>query len=144
MKYKIPETQIIFDKALNFIINILIFYIIGVLVIGLGRTILSASSLLQGGDAAFARIITDILTFLVIIEIFKSFIEYFKSKRFRLHHMLDPAIVFVIREMIVSMYTSHGLKWQNGIVFAVLILSIGIVRTMAVRYSPGDEEADPV
>ncbi len=79
---------------------------------------------------------TDILTFLVIIELFRSFIEYFKAHRFRLHNMMDPAIILVIREMIVSLYKNTHLALPELAGFSLLILSLGMVRTLAIRFSP--------
>jgi len=87
----------------------------------------------------FNQAVTDILTFLVIIELFRSFVEYFKAKRFRLHSMIDPFIIFVVRELIVILYTHEKIIWQNLIGFAFLIFSLGTVRTLAVLFSPKNE-----
>ena len=90
MNIKIMETQKIFLLSLKLIINILIIYIIFILGIGLIKTLFEIKTLLMGGpiDSGFAQVVTDILTFLVIIELFKGFIEYFKTNRFR------PSIFF--------------------------------------------------
>ncbi|MCG8683795.1 MAG: phosphate-starvation-inducible PsiE family protein [Desulfobacterales bacterium] len=132
----------VFSASLKWIINILILYIILVLLMGLGKTLFSIKDLFYGDQFAqgFSHVITDILTFLVILELFRSFIEYFKAKRFRLHSMMDPFIIFVAREFIVILYSHKHVNWQNLIGFAAVILSLGIVRTMAVVYSPKDLE----
>jgi uncharacterized membrane protein (DUF373 family) len=88
----------------------------------------------------FNVVVTEILTFLVIIELFRSFIDYFEAHRFRLNTMIDPAIMFVIRELIVNLYDHQGLSWQMLTGFGILIISLGIVRTLAVRFSPGEED----
>ena len=132
----------IFKASLKWIINILILYIILVLLIGLGKTLFSVKDLFQGQQfgTGFSHVITDILSFLVILELFRSFIEYFKAKRFRLHSMMDPFIIFVVREFLVILYSHGNVTWQNLIGFAALIFSLGAVRTLAVVYSP--EESD--
>lgn len=61
--------------------------------------------------------------------------DYFKAKRFRLDRMLDPTILFVIRELIVTLYQQQ-IEWLDVLSFAALILSMGICRTLAVKYSP--------
>lgn len=141
MLQKKIDTLKMFNKALTYIINILIIYIIIILTIGLGKTLYSIKTLLcmQQINQGFAQVVTDILTFLVIIELFRSFIDYFKAKRFRLHSMIDPSIVFIIRELIVNFYTHDGLAWKTLVGFGILILSLGIVRTLAVFRSPQDE-----
>ncbi|HPA14099.1 MAG TPA: phosphate-starvation-inducible PsiE family protein [Desulfobacterales bacterium] len=137
---KLLEPQKIFRKSLQYIVNILILYIILILCIGLAKTVYEMKILLNSKPIGqtFAIVVTDILTFLVIIELFKSFIEYFESHRFRLHSMMDPAIIFVVRELIITLYNQRELGWQLLIGFGVLILCLGLVRTMAVHLSPRD------
>ncbi len=133
----------LFQVSLKWIINILILYIILVLVIGLGKTLFSAADIFSGGkfEVVFSHVITDILSFLVILELFRSFVEYFKARRFRLHSMMDPFIIFVGRECLVMLYTREHMSWQIMLGFSALIFSLGAVRTLAVVYSP--EESDP-
>ncbi len=140
MLTKLLEPQKIFRKSLQYIVNILILYIILILCIGLAKTVYEMKILLNSKPIGqtFAIVVTDILTFLVIIELFKSFIEYFESHRFRLHSMMDPAIIFVVRELIITLYNLLELVGQLLIGFGVLILCLGLVRTMAVHLSPRD------
>ncbi|MGE4542815.1 MAG: phosphate-starvation-inducible PsiE family protein [Pedobacter sp.] len=132
----------IFDRSLQYIVNILIVYIVAVLVIGLGRTVFTIRDLLSWGPigGAFTGVVAEILNFLVIIELFRSFIDYFKDHRIRLHSMMDPAIVIVIREMILGLYRQHSTSASTMAGFSLLILALGIVRTLAIRFSPGDSE----
>jgi uncharacterized membrane protein (DUF373 family) len=89
---------------------------------------------------SFDSMVTDILTFLVIIELFRSFIEYFEVHRFRLNTMIDPAIVFVIRELIVKTYDNTGfLDWKMLLAMGFVIVCLGIVRTLAVKFSPEED-----
>jgi len=134
----------LFQVSLKWIINILILYIILVLVIGLGKTLFSAADIFSGGkfEVVFSHVITDILSFLVILELFRSFVEYFKARRFRLHSMMDPFIIFVGRECLVMLYTREHMSWQIMLGFSALIFSLGAVRTLAVVYSPADSDLD--
>lgn len=131
-----------FQFSLSAIINILIVYIILVLIIGLGKTLCSISDLFSTHQFAeeFSKIIMDVLSFLVILELFRSFIEYFKTKRFRLHSMIDPLLIFVVRELIVILYAHEKTTDNNLIGFSLLILSLGIVRTLAVIFSPESDK----
>ncbi len=130
-----------FQLSLKIIINTIIIFIIVILIIGLGKTVYSIKELFATKHFAigFSHIITDILSFLVILELFRSFIEYFKAKRLRLHSMMDPFIIFVVRELIVILYTHKEVTWQSLTGFATLILAMGAVRTLAVIYSPESE-----
>ncbi len=128
----------IFQFSLKLIINILIIFIIFILTLGLAKTLYSIKDLfyIKHFSSQFSRVITDILSFLVILELFRSFIDYFKSKRFRLHSMMDPFIIFIVRELIIQLYTHGKIAWQTLFGFAILILSLGIVRTLAVIFTP--------
>ena len=113
------------------------------MIIGLVKTIYSIKFLVQCSQLGheFARVVTDLLSYLVIIELFRTFIEYFKANRIRLHSMMDPFIVFIVRELMVKLYTHNqkGVGWQTLVGFGVLILFMGIVRTLAVLFSPNQE-----
>lgn len=138
MKLKEISVSKIFNIALQSIINILIVYIIILLSIGLGKTIIGVKILLNNdpmGDA-FTGVVADILTLLVIIELFRNFIEYFKARRFRLNNMMDPAIIIVVRELVVGLYKNGHFTWEELLGYSVLIVSLGIVRTLAVLFSP--------
>ena len=137
MKVYLQDTEKLFGRFLEIIVNILILYIIVILAIGLIKTIAGIKVLMEAASFSqgFSMVVTDILTFLVIIELFKGFVDYFKAKRFSLHSMLDPTILFVIRELIVTLYRQQ-IEWVNLLSFAALILCMGICRTLAVKYSP--------
>jgi uncharacterized membrane protein (DUF373 family) len=140
---KIPDTQVIFSKSLQGIVIVLTLFIIMVLVVGLLQTIYEIKEFLfkRPIGQSFNVIVVDILTFLVIIELFRGFVAYFEVHRFRLSTMIDPAIVFVIRELIVKLYGEHDLGWQNIAAFGFLLLCLGIIRSLAVKFSPGDDTA---
>ena len=131
---------VIFDNVLKYIINILIIYIIIILVLSLGRTLYTLKFLLNGEQIGLnlSHAITDILSFLVMIELFRSFIEYFKAKRIRLHSMIDPAIIFIIRELIVQLYTHAEMANRTLVGFGALLLCLGVVRSLALMFSPED------
>ena len=67
---------LVFDRALKYIINILILYIIIILVLSLGKTLYTIKMLFVDGQIGvnLSHAITDILSFLVMIELFRSFI----------------------------------------------------------------------
>lgn len=130
--------SMIFDTALKYIINILIIYIIVILVLSLGQTLYTIKDLFAGDGIGvnLSHAITDILSFLVMIELFRSFIEYFKAKRIRLHSMIDPAIIFIVRELIVQLYAHEKMMNNTLIGFGILLLCLGVIRSLALVFSP--------
>ncbi len=132
-----------FNAAAGYIINVLIVYIIFVLALGLLKVLYPLNLLfdLHFIDLDLSRTVTDILTFLVMIELFRSFIEYLKVRRIRLHSMIDPAIIFIIRELIVMLYSHTSLTGSTLLGFAALLLSLGGIRTLAVLFSPEEDRS---
>jgi uncharacterized membrane protein (DUF373 family) len=138
---KKARTLELFHIMIGYIINVLIVYIIFVLMAGLLKVLYPLNVLFDQHlfKLDLSHTVTDILTFLVMIELFRSFIEYLKVKRIRLHSMIDPAIIFIIRELIVMLYSHTPLVGNTLIGFAVLLLALGTVRTMAVVFSPKED-----
>ena len=131
----------VFDRTVDSIINVLIVYIIFLLIAGLLKVLYPLSLLFEDyfRTVDLSHTVSDILTFLVMIELFRSFIEYLKVKRIRLHSMIDPAIIFIIRELIVMLYSHAPLVAETLTGFAILLFALGLVRTMAVVFSPKEE-----
>ncbi len=141
---KIPTIHDVFNLAIKVIVIILTVLIIAVLVIGLFQTVWEIKEFFftKPVGQSFNVIVVNILTFLVIIELFRSFIVYFETHRFRLSTMIDPAIVFVIRELIVKLYGEQNMPWETIAAFGFLLLCLGIIRSLAIKYSPSDETAE--
>jgi uncharacterized membrane protein (DUF373 family) len=141
---KIPSMHDVFNLAIKVIVIILTVLIIAVLVVGLFQMVWEIKQFLSTKPVgqSFNVIVVNILTFLVIIELFRSFVVYFETQRFRLSTMIDPAIVFVIRELIVKLYGEQDMPWETIAAFGFLLLCLGIIRSLAVKYSPSDEKSE--
>jgi uncharacterized membrane protein (DUF373 family) len=138
---KMPQMKDVFNIVIKVIVIILTLIIVAVMVIGLIQTVWEIKDFFisKSVGQSFNAIVVNLLTFLVIIELFRSFTIYFETHRFRLSTMIDPAIVFVIRELIVKLYTEKDMPWETIVAFGFLLLCMGIIRSLAVKYSPRDE-----
>jgi len=56
--------------------------------------------------------------------------------------MIDPAIIFVIRELIVKLYSEQNMSWETIVAFGFLLLCLGIIRSLTVKYSPHNETGE--
>jgi len=65
-----------------------------------------------------------------MIELFRSFFEYFKAERIRFHSMIDPAMIFIIRKLIIKLYSHDVIINQPLFGFGVLSLCVWGARTM--------------
>ncbi|MDL1971275.1 MAG: phosphate-starvation-inducible PsiE family protein [Candidatus Desulfofervidaceae bacterium] len=129
----------LFRLAVKVVVDILVFIIIVTLFIGLGRIILQMYQIFNGMslNAFLNMMIASILSLLVVIELFKGFIEYYEAKRFRLHSLIDSGIVFVLRELFLQLFEGKIYKeiW-SFLGFATILISLSLVRTLAIKISP--------
>lgn len=123
----------LFDKVINLVFRVLTLLVIVALIGGVVQFFLGLDKLLKPTDIgdAFAAIITDMLTLFVLVELLRSLVDYFTHHRLRMTFILDAAMVFVVREMMIKLY-DHGIVASEVYPMAVLILVLGIVRTGAV------------
>jgi uncharacterized membrane protein (DUF373 family) len=128
----------LFLGTVQAVISVLVVLVILVMLAGLWRVLLSTVSIFRNEPlgAAMNAVIADILSLLVVIELFRSFIEYQECQRLRLHSLLSAALVFVVRELILAIYGGHEANPLQFLGFAVVILALGVVRTLAIRYTP--------
>ncbi|WP_290900745.1 phosphate-starvation-inducible PsiE family protein [Ferroglobus sp.] len=127
-------------KLLNILYESLVFamsVIVLLLLIGYIYWILTQIyTLIQtGSKEVFDKIVIEILTFLVLIELVRIFTEYLEFRRVRLYLMAELAAIFILREMFIILYTKE-FDWLSLIAFSVLILSVTAARTLAIMYSP--------
>lgn len=136
------KSNITFKKtteiATNTISKVLSLFVILALVIGTGKMFLDAGTVFHKNiDSGFKLLVTDILSMIVALELFRGLMDYLELHRVRLTLIAEVTLVFVLREVMISLY-QHKLNWQEMIAISLLIAVLGGVRTMAVIKSPGN------
>lgn len=125
-KSKIDGFFVVF---LEWIFRLVIFFLLLGVVIGVVKLFVSMKDLAFSMEVmgVYKNLILDVFTLLILIELARSFIDYFKSKRLRLTHILDTAIIFIIRDIMVLLYEkSIDTKVLNAL--AILLFVLGILR----------------
>ncbi|MFT6113682.1 MAG: uncharacterized membrane protein (DUF373 family) [Oleispira sp.] len=107
---------------------ILVFIMIGI-AIGTAKLFITTWDLLsfEGVTGHYINIISDVLTLYVLIELSRSLVEYFYTHRLRLTFIIDAAIVFVLREILITLF-KHELKPEMLYALSAFILVLGIIR----------------
>lgn len=126
-----------FRKTVDILIKMMIPLVILTLMMGIARIILDLRAVFTSPTiaAGFDLMVTNILSMFVIVELLRSIIEYFELHRLRITFITDAAIVFVLREIMIGLY-QHSLASRDIVALAVLILIIGVLRTLAIVFSP--------
>jgi uncharacterized membrane protein (DUF373 family) len=126
-----------FIKIVDIMIKFMIPLVIIALMMGIARVILDLRAVFGSRTitAAFDLMVTNILSMFIVIELLRSIIEYFAVRRLKITFITDAALVFVLREIMIGLY-EHNLETSMIVALAVLILVIGVLRTLAVVFSP--------
>ncbi len=71
----------------------------------------------------------------VVIELLKSVVEYSEIHRLKLTFVIDAAVVFLLREVMIGVYRHTTDAGQIGAIAALLAV-LGAFRVAAVRFHP--------
>ena len=127
----------LFKKVVDVLIRMMIPLVILALMLGMARIFLDLKGVFLSPSITegFNSLLTDILSMFVVMELFRTIIEYFEIHRLRITFIIDGALVFILREIMVGIY-QHKMSATETISLAVLLLVIGVIRTLAIVHSP--------
>ena len=80
-----------------------------------------------GVTGKYLDMITDVLTLFVLVELSKSLVDYFQANRLRMTFIVDAAIVFFIREIMIMVF-QHKVSTEQIYAFSVLLLVLSVLR----------------
>lgn len=118
-----------FDKTVDAVFGIILVLIIFSIAIGAAQLFFTIWKLFafEGITGHYLNIITDVLTLYILVELSRSLVEYFNTHKLRLTFIVDAAIVFVLREILIALF-KHELKPDMIYAFSVLLLVLGALR----------------
>jgi len=130
-------TLTFFNRVMDLFFKLLIVFVVLVLGIGLFRLFLEIWMVMVGSDLkeSFGLTVTNLLTFFIVLELFKSLVEYFREHRLRLTFIIDATLVFILREVMIGLYQHQNSPLQLA-ALGLLVLVLGVLRTLAIIYSP--------
>lgn len=108
------------------------------LMMAVARVVLDFWAALRNPTIAggFDTLATGILSTFVVIELLKSIADFAELHRIRITLIVDAAAVFTLREVMIGLYRRE-LSPSQIAALALLLLVVGVVRTLAVLFSPG-------
>ncbi len=132
---RLPDMTQWWDVGIRFTLSLLIVTILlaltgGVLKTFLDLTLLWSSSL----EVALRHVIVDALTLLAVVEVLKTTLTYCSDGRVRVTFIVDTVLVVMLTE-VITLWFSGG-EWLQFGVLGGILLTLGVIRVVAVRYSP--------
>ena len=122
-----------FDRVVDVVFGIILIFIIIGVAIGAVQLFVTTWELLafKGITGHYIDIIVDVLTLYVLIELSRSLVEYFNTHKLRLTFIIDAAIVFVVREVLIALF-KHELKPEMIYALSAFLLVLGLIRIGSV------------
>lgn len=123
----------LFQRMVDVVFSIILVFIISAIFIGTIQLFVTTWHLLrfEGITGHYIDIIADVLTLYVLIELSRSLVEYFESHRLRLTFIVDAAIVFVLREILIMLF-KHEMKAEMLYALSVLLFVLGFIRISSI------------
>jgi Predicted membrane protein len=126
----------LFKKTTDVISTIFLYMLLLTLVLGMTKTLVDMHFILFDSlESGFNQMVTSILTVFVVIDLFKAFVDYQENDRIKLTDITDATILIVLREIAVGLYAQE-FGYEFVLSLAILLLVLGIMRVLAIKYSP--------
>lgn len=140
-----------YGKSLDLMVIALIFVTLLTLlgaVAGLALNFLASMSILRDDiaihglahihrltDGVGQRLVIDVLSTFVLMELFRTFTDYLEFRRIRLRELAEVGIVFVVREIFIGLY-AHRMDWPELLGISALLAVLVAARVAAVQFPP--------
>ncbi len=127
----------VFRRTVDWVVRLLMPLAVVALMMGIARVFLDLRAVWRSATIAsgFDLLVTDILSMFVVVELLKSVVDYFEIHRLKITFILDAALVFILREVMIGLYRRE-MRAPEIAALAALLLVMGAVRIAAVRFSP--------
>ncbi|MHC1754183.1 MAG: phosphate-starvation-inducible PsiE family protein [Methanosarcina sp.] len=133
----------LFKQVTDAITTIILYILLLALIVGMAKTLLDIRFIIfESLESGFTHMVTSVLTVFIVIDLFKAFVDYHEHDRIKLTDITDATILIVLREIAVGLY-SQKFGYEFVLSLAVLLLVLGIMRVLAVTYSPAKNQAPP-
>ncbi len=138
------KMRAIFDSATRVVFSIILAFIVLGIAVGAAQLFITTWKLFafQGITGHYIDLIADVLTLYVLIELSRSLVEYFDTRRLRLTFIADAAIVFVIREVLILLF-KHEVEAQMLLALSLFLLVLGALRIGSVLVYRHEQQINP-
>ena len=119
----------IFDRVVAVVFGAMMIVITAGLIIGVADLFMEIGNLLVERKlaAGYLQIISNVLTLFILIELLRSIVEYFRARRLRMTFIVDAAIVFVLREIMIKLF-EHKITPEEIYAMSALLLVLTALR----------------
>ena len=125
----------VWNRGIKGVLSLVILTLLAALAGGAVKTFLEIRFLIDhSAEVVLRQVIVNTLMLLALVEVFKTTVTYFREGRVKVTFIVDTILVVMLTEVISQWF--KGGDWQPLAVLCGVLLILGIVRVMAVRWSP--------
>lgn len=125
----------VWTRGIKGVLSLVILMLLTALTGGVLKTFWDIRLLIDhSAEVVLRQIIVNTLILLAIVEVFKTTVTYFREGRVKVTFIVDTILVVMLTEVISQWFKGGG--WQALAVLCGILLVLGIIRVMAVRWSP--------
>ncbi len=125
----------VWNRGIKGVLSLVILTLLTALAGGAVKTFWEIRLLMDhSAEIVLRQVIVNTLMLLALVEVFKTTVTYFREGRVKVTFIVDTILVVMLTEVISQWF--KGGDWQPLAVLCGVLLILGIVRVMAVRWSP--------
>lgn len=126
----------VFKMIIDLVTIVILYILILALLVGVINILRDIKSILFGTLAGgFGQIVASVLTIFILIDLFKTFVDFREHEEIRITYVTDATILIVMREIAAGVYAQR-FDYQFILGLSTLLLILGIIRALAVKYPP--------
>ena len=135
----------LFNNVITLTFGVMLLFITLGIIAGVVQLFLDVLELVraEGIVHQYHRIISDVLTMFILVELSRSLVEYFHTQRLRMTFIVDAGIVFVLREVMIKLF-EHKAEVNEIYALSVLLLVLGALRISSVLVYQREKRMFPV
>ena len=124
----------IFKTVVDLVTLIILYILLLALLMGVLDILLNIKSILFGTlGGGFGQIVSGVLTIFVLIDLFKTFLDFREHEEIKITYVTDATILIVMREIAAGLYAQrYDSQFILGL--STLLLILGIVKALAIKY----------
>ena len=119
----------IFHRIVDMIFGVILLMITFGIIVGVVHLFKTVGFLMVRQELMqdYQRIISELLTLFILVELIRSIVDYFTTRQLRITFIVDATIVFILREIMIALFET---KIDPSQVYAMsaLLVALSILR----------------
>ncbi len=118
-----------FDRIIAVVFSVILVIITLGIIIGVVQLLYTLGDMVMKEELGrdYLKLISEVLTLFILIELSRSLVEYFNTRRLRMTFIVDAAIVFVLREIMIKLF-EHKITPEELYALSALLLVMSLLR----------------